>query len=198
MGTTRREASYILNQYLESVVTIGCPSYHARAGERVPTETDTISVLDIAPLVLERLEVGHSGRSQLSALLEKVWGWVEVVEGWWWRDRGHPRWEIDLAGRCEMWQLRAWSCSRIQQNVPKRFNCSSLKATTARYCNVLRAHTLEHAWIPQLAMRPDVLALAPPIGISFTEAPLRPRLKTSIFLAPTLLLFTTASNTNTT
>lgn len=79
MGTTRREASCVPNQYLESIVITGSLSYHARAGERVPTETDAIPVLDIAPLILERLKVGHTGRLQLFALLEKVLG--AVVEG---------------------------------------------------------------------------------------------------------------------
>jgi hypothetical protein len=116
MGTTRREASCVANQYLESMVTTGSLSYHARAGERVPTETDAIPVLDIAPLILERLKVGHGGRLRLFALLEKVLGWWwRAVESWWWRDRGRPRWEIDLAGRCEMWQSRVWSCNCIQQ-----------------------------------------------------------------------------------
>jgi hypothetical protein len=42
-------------------VTIDCLPYHARAGERVPAKTDAISVLDVTPLVLERLKVGHVG-----------------------------------------------------------------------------------------------------------------------------------------
>lgn len=49
-------------------------SYHARAGKRVPAETDAIPVFNVAPLVLERLEVGHAGRLQLSGLREEVWG----------------------------------------------------------------------------------------------------------------------------
>jgi hypothetical protein len=61
MGTTRREASCIANQYLDSIVSANCLAYHARAGEGVPAETDAISVLNVAPLVLERLEVGHFG-----------------------------------------------------------------------------------------------------------------------------------------
>lgn len=36
-------------------------AYHARARKRVPTEAEAISVLDLAPLVLERLEVSHGG-----------------------------------------------------------------------------------------------------------------------------------------
>lgn len=37
-------------------------TYHARAGKRVPAEAEAISVLDLAPLVLERLKVGHAGQ----------------------------------------------------------------------------------------------------------------------------------------
>ena len=51
-----------------------CLSYHARAGTRVPAETDAIPVVNVAPLVLERLKVGHAGRLQLSGLREEVWG----------------------------------------------------------------------------------------------------------------------------
>jgi hypothetical protein len=51
-----------------------CLSYHARAGKRVPAETDAIPVFNVAPLVLERLKVGHAGRLQLSALIGEVWG----------------------------------------------------------------------------------------------------------------------------
>lgn len=40
--------------------TAGLP-YHARAGQRVPTEANAICVLNLAPLVLESLEVCHSG-----------------------------------------------------------------------------------------------------------------------------------------
>ena len=36
--------------------------YHARAGQRVPTEADAICVLNLAPLILESLEVCHVGR----------------------------------------------------------------------------------------------------------------------------------------
>jgi hypothetical protein len=36
-----------------------CWPYHARAGKRVPAEADTIAVLDITPLVLQCLKVGH-------------------------------------------------------------------------------------------------------------------------------------------
>jgi hypothetical protein len=35
------------------------PTHHARAGECVPAETDAITILDLAPLVLESFEVGH-------------------------------------------------------------------------------------------------------------------------------------------
>lgn len=42
-------------------VYAGVP-YHARAGQRVPTEADAICVLNLTPLVLESLEVGHVGR----------------------------------------------------------------------------------------------------------------------------------------
>lgn len=31
--------------------------YHAGAGKSVPTESDTIAILDIAPLILERLVI---------------------------------------------------------------------------------------------------------------------------------------------
>ena len=34
-------------------------TYHARAGEGVPTETDAILVLNVAPLILQSLVVGH-------------------------------------------------------------------------------------------------------------------------------------------
>lgn len=34
-------------------------SYHARAGERVPAEPDAIPILNFAPLILQRLVVGH-------------------------------------------------------------------------------------------------------------------------------------------
>ena len=33
--------------------------YHARAGESVPAEPDAIPILNVAPLVLQRLVVGH-------------------------------------------------------------------------------------------------------------------------------------------
>ena len=36
--------------------------YHARAGQRVPTEANAICVLDLAPLVLKSLEICHVGR----------------------------------------------------------------------------------------------------------------------------------------
>lgn len=35
----------------------GVGPYHARAGKRVPAESDAIAILDIAPLVLESLVV---------------------------------------------------------------------------------------------------------------------------------------------
>lgn len=44
-------------------------TYHARAGECVPTETDTIAILNIAPLLLERLVVGHIGSGRGRDLL---------------------------------------------------------------------------------------------------------------------------------
>lgn len=36
-------------------------TYHAGAGENVPTQSNTIAILDLAPLLLERLVI-HGGR----------------------------------------------------------------------------------------------------------------------------------------
>jgi hypothetical protein len=63
------------------------PAYHARAGERVPAEADAIPVLDIAPLVLQCLKVGH---------LVLVSGVRSRAEGGWWDSR---RPQVELAGR---------------------------------------------------------------------------------------------------
>lgn len=62
-------------------------AYHARARKRVPTEAEAISVLDLAPLVLEGLEVSHGGRLLRRAMgLESKssgWDWL-WCKGWWW------------------------------------------------------------------------------------------------------------------
>lgn len=69
-------------------------AYHARAGKRVPTEAEAISVLDLAPLVLERLEVSHDGqlRGRAVCVVSRAGGWAccrARVDGggrstWWW------------------------------------------------------------------------------------------------------------------
>ena len=46
-------------QHLRRVNTCLRGAYHARAGEGVPTEADTLRLLDVAPLVLELFVVGH-------------------------------------------------------------------------------------------------------------------------------------------
>ena len=67
--------------------TAGVP-YHARAGQRVPTEANAICVLNLAPLVLERLEVCHS-RSCLRGGGGGVWAMSRGGE------RGRPQFDSE-------------------------------------------------------------------------------------------------------
>ena len=61
MGTTSRDASCIRKSGKLLYITRWAPStYHSRTWKRIPTEPDTIAVLDIAPLILQRLKI-HGG-----------------------------------------------------------------------------------------------------------------------------------------
>ena len=51
---TRRDASYAT---LDISIFVDWETYHARAGKCIPAETNTISVLDLTPLVLDRVIV---------------------------------------------------------------------------------------------------------------------------------------------
>ena len=75
------------------LLTYTCKPYHARAGKRVPAEPDAIFVLNVAPLVLQRLVVGHGG-----------WYWVCLGSacGRWW-DQAAPTIRIRGAG-VEVWR----------------------------------------------------------------------------------------------
>ena len=56
MGTTSRVASLTAVSLRGTWNTL---SYHARAGKGIPAESDAIPILDVAPLIFERL-VLHS------------------------------------------------------------------------------------------------------------------------------------------
>lgn len=56
MGTTRREASYRYSA-CEAPLISGSATDHAGAWEDIPTESQTIAVLDFTPLLLERLDI---------------------------------------------------------------------------------------------------------------------------------------------
>jgi hypothetical protein len=82
MGTTRREASCSSGQRSVTSALAGV-SYHARAGKRVPTEADAISVLDIAPLILQCLKVGHVVLRSPSCVEWEVGGIVDAHSSNW-------------------------------------------------------------------------------------------------------------------
>jgi hypothetical protein len=95
-------------------------THHTRAGEGIPAETDTITVLDLTPLVLESFEVGH------------VDGGC-VIEGSWWRDRWRSRyiggavWNAGFAGLINLRRssryIRMWPLApRLGYN-----NCAKLR-----------------------------------------------------------------------
>jgi hypothetical protein len=75
-------------------------THHARAGEGIPTQTDTVTVLDLTPLVLESFEVGHAGDRCV------------VEEASCWRDRGRSRyiggavWNAGFASQIDCDSLR--------------------------------------------------------------------------------------------
>jgi hypothetical protein len=72
MGTTSREASCIA-ELLERAWGQGWQTaYHARRGEGVPTQSDAILVLDVAPLLFQGFIV-HGGGSVRRECGHVVW-----------------------------------------------------------------------------------------------------------------------------
>ena len=55
IGTTSLDASWKVFSYIQA--DFDHFAYHARAWENIPTQTDTVSVLHLPPLLFHRLEV---------------------------------------------------------------------------------------------------------------------------------------------
>lgn len=83
MGTTRREASYRVGQVKSRHQRYGSGSraYHPGTRKNVPAETDTIALLNVAPLLLESLVIhlchvdfaSPTCRDRQSARLSQSW-----------------------------------------------------------------------------------------------------------------------------
>lgn len=67
-------------------------TYHARAGECVPAETETLRLLNVAPLIFQCIVVGHDA-GILSGYCGV--GYRAVTHDWIWRGR-------------RLWEKRAW------------------------------------------------------------------------------------------
>jgi hypothetical protein len=81
----------------------GQTAYHARRGEGVPTQSDAILVLDVAPLLFQGFVV-HGGGSVRRECGHVVWIKLPL---------GLERWSFECN---RSWSLSCWDCSWVQSS----------------------------------------------------------------------------------
>jgi hypothetical protein len=152
-------------------------TYHARAGEGVPAKADAISVLNLAPLVLQCLKIGHLVLCSSGC----IWGRGIVVG---------PRAPTGRAGGAVYRSLHVLVLGNCGRN--KRKYNEDVAAGWSRGCKQkaksLRSQSSRDAaeWVTIEGQIGHSWSLLP-IGSSTTEAP--SSFKTLEFSLPPLLFF---------